>query len=76
MARAEIFFAGLKKNRVRTDGGRTFVAYSNCFEFDGILDVKEPSAPITIGMIVNLTFHFIISYLNSQYNNWLKKSIP
>ena len=24
----EIFFAGLKKNRVRTDGGRTLVAYS------------------------------------------------
>ena len=30
IARAEIFFAGLKKNRVRTDGGRTLVAYSNC----------------------------------------------
>ena len=28
IARAEIFFAGLKKNRVRTDGGRTLVAYS------------------------------------------------
>ena len=28
IARAEIFFAGLKKNRVRTDSGRTLVAYS------------------------------------------------
>ena len=28
IARAENFFAGLKKNRVRTDGGRTLVAYS------------------------------------------------
>ena len=28
IARAEIFFADLKKNRVRTDGGRTLVAYS------------------------------------------------
>ena len=31
VAKAEIFFAGLKKNRVRTDGGRTLVAYSNYF---------------------------------------------
>ena len=30
IARAEIFFAGLKKNRIRTDGGRTVVAYSKC----------------------------------------------
>ena len=28
IARAEIFFAGLKKNLVRTDGSRTLVAYS------------------------------------------------
>ena len=28
IAIAEIFFMGLKKNRVRTDGGRTLVAYS------------------------------------------------
>ena len=27
--RAEIFFVGLKKNRVRTDGGRALVAYSS-----------------------------------------------
>ena len=29
IARAESFFAGLKKNRVRADGGRTLVAYSS-----------------------------------------------
>ena len=28
IARAEIFLAGIKKNRVQTDGGRTLVAYS------------------------------------------------
>ena len=28
IARAENFFPGLKKNRVRTDSGRTLVAYS------------------------------------------------
>ena len=29
IARPENFFVGLKKNRVRTNGGRTLVAYSS-----------------------------------------------
>ena len=32
IARAEIFFAGLKENRVQTYGGRTLVAYSTSFK--------------------------------------------
>ena len=47
IARTEIFFAGLKKNRVRTDGGRILVAYSLYIKTHGSVSCGPRSRRVT-----------------------------